>query len=218
MCEYAPSADVAGPLVVEIDGTTVGLIEFGRSARPEAATALRRIRDLAPVPVALVSNRSEADVAALASLLGVELYKGGFSPEDTARFLRACRDRGLRTAFVGQLSPPCGGGRRGRRRGLARGRGRRACGPSPRSACSCNPGWTGFADLWEIARSHEGRVHEARKLVLVPNVLCVAGAFLFGFTGLTAVMISNLGTFNLFHRAVRSLRELQPSGRQRWRH
>ena len=56
-------------------------------------------------------------------------------------------------------------------------------------------------------------MHDAQKFVLVPNVLCVAGAFLFGFTGLTAVMISNLGTLNLFNRAVGSLRDLEPDGR-----
>ena len=74
-----------------------------------------------------------------------------------------------------------------------------------------------FADLWEIARRHEGRLHEAQRFVLLPNVLCVAGAFLFGFTGLTAVMISDLGTFSLFNRAVSSLRELEPAGRGRSR-
>ena len=218
VCEYISSSDGTGPLVVEIDGTTAGLIEFGRSTRPEAAAALRRIRDLTPVPIALVSNRSEADVAVLASLLGVELYKGGFSPEDTGRFLRACRERGLRTAFVGHC----------RRRAAAAAEADVAvslvaeadehASPSPASALLLQPRVDRFADLWEIARSHEGRVHDARKLVLVPNVLCVAGAFLFGFTGLTAVMISNLGTFNLFNRAVGSLRELEPTGRGRSRH
>ena len=122
--EYLPAPDGTGPLVVEVDGTPAGLISFGRSTRPEAAAALRRIREVAPVPVALVSNRSEADAAALASLLGVDQYKGGFSPEDTARFLRACRRRGLRTAFIGNDRRRAGR-RRGRRRRLVRGRARR---------------------------------------------------------------------------------------------
>jgi cation transport ATPase len=216
--EYAPSADGVGPLVVEIDGTTAGLIEFGRSARPEAAAALRRIRDLAPVPVALVSNRSEADVSGLASLLGVELYKGGFSPEDTGRFLRACRERGLRTAFVGHCRLRAAAAAEADVAVSLVAEADEHASPSPASALLLQPRLDLLADLWEIARSHEGRVHDAQKLVLVPNVLCVAGAFLFGFTGLTAVMISNLGTFNLFNRAVGSLRELEPAGRRRSRH
>ncbi len=218
VCEYVASPDGAGPLVVEIDGTTAGLIEFGRSARPEAAAALRRIRELAPVPVALVSNRSDADAAALAALLGVEIYKGGFSPEDTGRFLRASRERGLRTAFIGHC----------RRRAEAAAEADVAVSfvaeadeqadHSHASALLLQPRLELFADLWEIARSHEGRVHDAQKFVLLPNVLCVAGAFLFGFSGLTAVMISNLGTFGLFNRAVADLRDLEPDGRRRVRH
>jgi cation transport ATPase len=209
------AASEMGALIVEIDGTPVGLIEFGRSNRPEAASALRRIRDRAPVPVALVSNRSEADVAVLAQLLGVDLYKGGFSPDDTGRFLRACRDRGLHTAFVGHC----------RRRTAAAAEAEVAVSfvsdpdvPSnPAAASLLQPRVSQFADLWEIARNHEGRVLDAQKLVLVPNILCVAGAFLFGFTGLTAVMITNLGTFGLFNRSAGTLRELEPAGRAQLR-
>ena len=84
---------------------------------------------------------------------------------------------------------------------------------SPAAASLLQPRVDRFADLWEIARNHEGRVLDTQKLVLVPNVLCVAGAFLFGFTGLTAVMITNLGTFGLFNRSVGTLRELEPAGR-----
>ena len=202
-----------GSLLVEIDETSVGLIEFGRSSRPEAASALDRIRNLARVPIALVSNRSEADVAVLAQRLGVDLHKGGFSADDTGRFLRACRDRGLRTAFVGH----------GRRRAAAAAEAEVAFSfvsevdePADSSAALLlHPRLDRFADLWEIARTHEGRVLDAQKLVLLPNVLCVAGAFLFGFTGLTAVMITNLGTFGLFNRSIGTLRELEPAGRGR---
>src|SRR5262249_8100742 len=161
--------------------------------RPEAAAALRRIRDLAPVPIALVSNRSKTDVAALASLLGVDLYQAGFAPEDTARFLRDCRERGIRTAFLDH--------RRRQAMAAAEAHVATALGgdadadPDSAAAWLLQPRLDRFADLWEIARTHESRVLDAQKLVLVPNVLCVAGAFLFGFTGLTAVMITNLGTF-----------------------
>ncbi len=211
--EHPGSASKLGPLLVEIDGTPVGLIQFGRSSRPEAATALQRIRDRVSVPIALVSNRSESDVAVLAQLLGVDLYKSGFSSEETGRFLRACRDRGLRTAFVGH----------GRRWAAAAVEAEVAVSfvsdpderGSPAAVSLLQPRMDRFADLWEIAHLHEGRVLGAQKLVLVPNVLCVAGAFLFGFTGLTAVMITNLGTLGLFNRSVGTLRELEAAGGER---
>ena len=58
-----------------------------------------------------------------------------------------------------------------------------------------------MADLCEISRAHASRVDQAQKLILVPNLICIAGAFLFGFTGMTAVMLSNLGTLGLYRRA-----------------
>jgi hypothetical protein len=86
---------------------------------------------------------------------------------------------------------------------------------NPAAASLLHPHVNRFADLWEIARNHEGRVLDAQKLVMIPNILCVAGAFLFGFTGLTAVMITNLGTFGLFNRSAGTLRELEPASRGR---
>jgi Cu2+-exporting ATPase len=213
--EPAPSPDGLGSLSVEIDGGAAGVIHFERSSRPESAAALRRIRELGGVHLALVSNRSERDVAALASLLNVDTYQCSFSSEDVARYLRGCRTCGLRTAYVvrGGTSAPAGaeafvtvslGGERDLHAGCA-------------AAVILKPRMDLFAELWEAARLHEDRVLDAQKLVLLPNVLCVAGAFLFGFTSLTAVMITNLATFGLYNRAAGSLRALNPAAGERLR-
>ncbi len=60
--EADPAAGSSSPLVVEIDGTVVGLIEFAPVPRLEAASAIERIRKLTHVPFALVSSRGEAEV------------------------------------------------------------------------------------------------------------------------------------------------------------
>jgi cation transport ATPase len=192
-----------GPLAVEVDGVVVGLVEFVRSSRPAAAAAVRRIRSDGSIAVALVSRRAHADVAALASLLGVDTWKGSFSSDELARFLASCRDRGLRTAFVGH----------GRRHANAAASAHVAVSfvgevdeyPHWADALFLQPRLELFADLWEIAHRHEDRVLDAQKFVLVPNIICVAGAFLFGFSSLAAVVISNVGTLSLFHRARGSL-------------
>lgn len=40
---------------------------------------------------------------------------------------------------------------------------------------------------------------------MVPNLLCVAGAFAFGFTPMAAVLLSNLGTSLAYNGAKRAL-------------
>jgi cation transport ATPase len=209
--ESPPVAGGTGPLAVEIDGSVAGVIEFARSNRPESARALGRIRAESSVACALVSRRAQADAAGLASLLGVDQAMGSLSPDDTARFLGACRERGLRTALVSH----------GHRQKAAAALAHVAVSfvgdvdeyPDWASALLLQPRLDLFADLWEIAHRHEGRVLDAQKLVLLPNVFCVAGAFLFGFSSLAAVMISNLGTFSLFSRSAGSLNVLESTRR-----
>jgi Cu2+-exporting ATPase len=60
--------------------------------------------------------------------------------------------------------------------------------------------------LFALARDHNRRVERARHAVMAPNLLCVAGAFSFGLTGLAAVFISNFGTSIAYNNAVRSRR------------
>ena len=42
------------------------------------------------------------------------------------------------------------------------------------------------------------RQRDGRRLILLPNLICVAGAFFLGFNGLTSVLVSNIGTYSLF--------------------
>jgi cation transport ATPase len=207
--EYASAPDGLHPLLVEIDDRAVGLIEFVRSERLAAAAVLRRIRELSPVAILLVSARSEADVAARAALLGVDRHVSRSSPESTARLLRACRRRGLRTAFIGRC----------RRRPEAAAEAHVAVSvvvdadldAETAAVLLSQPRLEQFATLWEIARSHEHRLRVLERLIVVPNVLCVAGAFFFGATALTAVVLSNLGTFGLYSSAVGALQGAGPS-------
>ena len=209
--EYPDAPDGLHPLVVEIDEKAVGLIAFVRSQRPAAGGALRRVRELGPVTIALVSERPEADVAARAALLGVEVHVSRSSPQATARLLRACRERGRKTAFIGRCS----------RRTEAAAEAYVAVSiddegdldSDPAAVLLLQPRLDAFANLWEIARSHEDRLRSLQRFILVPNLLCVAGAFFLGATALTAVMVSNLGTFGLYSSAVRALQTVGPAGR-----
>jgi cation transport ATPase len=214
--EYPSALDGLHPVLVEIDGKAVGVIEFVRSERPAARAALRRIRTPGPVTIALVSTRAEADVAARAALLGVDLHVSRCAPEGTARLLRECRQRGLRTAFIARC----------RRRAEAAAAAHVAVSvvddteleSESAAVLLTQPRLEQFANLWEIARSHEQRLHVLQRLIMVPNVLCVAGAFFLGATALTAVALSNLGTFGLYSSAVGALQAVEPAGGGSSRH
>src|SRR5262249_21279573 len=68
-----------------------------------------------------------------------------------------------------------------------------------------------------IAVRDEARSHH--KLILVPNVACIAGALLLGFSSLVVVALSNLGTFAVYSHGrdalSRTERRLQARRRRR---
>ncbi len=214
--EQNPSTDGSGPLVVEANGTTIGLIEFTRSSQAEAVAAFQRLRDVARVPLALVSERSEAEVAARASAFEFDSSQANLSPEDIARFLRACRERGLKTVFIGDCRRHAQGAEEAYLSiSLAT---ETDLDANPAAVVILQPRLDLVADLWEVARSYIGRVRSSHRFILLPNLLCVAGALFFGATALTSVVVSNLGTLGLYSRSIGSLSAMEPSERGRARH
>ena len=103
----------------------------------------------------------------------------GLAPGGTARFLAtaasaACRPPSWATAAA----------RRTRRAGvrLISLAGDADLDADPAAVLLLQPRLDLFADLWEVARTHAGEARSGEKFVLVPNLLCVAGAFFFGGT------------------------------------
>jgi cation transport ATPase len=211
--DLAPNGDVAVPLGVEIDGTLAGTIRFRRARRPEAAAAVSRLRDMARAPVVLLSDQPEDTAGTLARALGVDRHAAGLTTADKARFLDDCRSRGLRTAWVGdardavELAGSC------HVAVASAGEAATDLESCPAAVLLLAQRLGPLADLWAIAREHADRLRAAERMTLGPNLICVAGAFTFGFTSLTSVLISNLGTLGVYARAAGSLRDARGADR-----
>ena len=209
-----PDRETAGPLALEIDGTNVGHVEFRPTDRLTAGSVIDQVRKASHVPFALVSPRGSVEVSSMAKSLGVEMFRGDFSPDETANFLLACKSKGLKVAFVGdcRLHPRASGHAHVAISLVDDTRLDFDLDLDPAHFLIQRGRLSPLADLGRISRDHATRVHQAQQLILVPNLLCVAGAFLFGFTGMTAVMLSNLGTLGLYRIASDSLRGLDSPG------
>ena len=201
----AADGDPTAPLGLEINGAFVGLLRFRPSRRPAAADALVRLRARTNAPIVLLSDSPARETADLAEALGIDRHIGGLSTEDRARFLLDCTRRGLRPAWLGdacaaeRLAPVCH---------VAIAHGEDAdLDTCTAAALLLSTSLEPLADLWEIAASHAERLKSAERLVLLPNLFCVAGVFTLGFTSLTAVFLSNLGTYGAYSLASGSLRD-----------
>jgi cation transport ATPase len=196
-------------LMVGINGQVAGLIHFRRSNRFEAASALRRLRSKHHLWVGIISEQSHLNLEYLKRSLGADFQIGELAPDDRIRFLQNCRNRGFKVAYVGdcRIDP----------RIMAEAHiAISLVGPEtsdlahdPAPICILQPRITKLAELWDIASIHRRRLRVAHRYALIPNLTCIAGAFVWGFTSLASVVVTNLGTYCVYSRTAASIRSLE---------
>lgn len=191
-----PAAEPAPALEVATDGRPVGRIAFGRSPQPRAAEVLRELRGHGPMAIGLLSDRPDSEAAPLAAGLGMDFHLSGLSSEGKVEAVLACRRRGLKVAFVGDC-------RREPEAARAADVAISMADPieparDPAQVLVLRPDLGWIAGLRERSRSHVDCLRAVHSFVLIPNLCCIAGAFFLGFTSLSSVVLTNLGTFAVY--------------------
>ena len=95
------SSSADSPLDLTIEGRRVGRVGFRPSSRPRSAAAIAELRRHGLPAIGLLSDQSHEAAGALACELGLDFHHGNLSSAAKAALLRACRDRGLKVAYVG---------------------------------------------------------------------------------------------------------------------
>jgi cation transport ATPase len=204
--ERPAAAGAPPPLTVEVDGVTVAGVRFVRNGRPEAAEVVRRLQR-SGMRFFLTSERAAAE------RLGIDHYCANMSVGDKIRFLHDLRRKSVAAAYIGDCLKNAPVAREAHLSiGLAA------------ADAVADAGWEkGTSDiallapsiaplpaLCALARNSAGRRDRIRYAVMTPNLLCVAGAFAFGFTPMAAVFLSNFGTSLAYNSAKRALSMTAP--------
>lgn len=87
-------------IVVEVDGTSLGVIKLADSVRPEAKEAIRTLRGMG-ISVAMVTGDSQEVAAAVAQELGIEEYFARVRPEEKSQKVKLLQSQGKKVAMVG---------------------------------------------------------------------------------------------------------------------
>ena len=194
------------PLIVEVDGVEVAGIRFVRNGYLAAGGAVRRLQQ-GGLRVFLASRHA---ATGLANLLGVDRYGEGMSDDDKVRVLRELRRQGLAAAYVGDALAHAPVAREAHL-SISLGGADAAADVGSRWESAdivlIAPSIAPLPALWALARDSRRRNERARYAVMAPNLLCVAGAFAFGFTPMAAVLLSNFGTSLAYNGAKRALRK-----------
>ena len=200
---------LADSLMVGINGRVAGLIHFRRSDRFEAASALRRLCAKRNLQFGLVSEAPDSALPTLAAVLGADFHLGGHSIDDRVYFLRSCRHRGFKVAYIGEGHIDSRLAAEAHVAISLLANGISDLDENHAAISMLQPQVTKLGELWDIAQIHQQRLKVAYRYALIPNLLCVAGAFVWGFTSLTSVVVTNLATYGIYTRTAGSIRSLE---------
>jgi cation transport ATPase len=189
------------PLTVEIDGVTVGGVRFVRNGRSEAAEVIRRLQR-GGMSIFMASE------PAIAKRLGVNRYCDNMSASDKIQFLHDLRRRSVAAAYIGDClanAPVALEAHLSIGLAAADAAADAAWEQGSSDIALLAPSIAPLPALCALARDSAGRRDRVRFAVMTPNLVCVAGAFAFGFTPMAAVFLSNFGTGLAYSSAKRAL-------------
>jgi cation transport ATPase len=196
-------------LMVGINGRVAGLLHFRRSTKLAAASTLQRLRSKRNVQIGIMSDQPHAVLARLTATLGADFHVGVQSPDDRIHLLQYCRQQGFKVAYIGDC---CVDPRIVAEAHVAVSLVQdeiRDFDTDPAPIRLLQPRLSKLNQLWDIAFIHQRRLKVAQSHAVIPNLLCVAGAFVWGFTSLASVVVTNLGTYSVYRRSAASIRSLE---------
>ncbi|SMF94824.1 Cation transport ATPase [Methylomagnum ishizawai] len=207
-----PVGDTTAHLEVEIDGTAVAELEFRRAARMQAAEAVTRLRRHG-FQVFLVSDQPEAETAALAQQLGVELHSGDLSVERKTLFLEGLRRRDVRPVWIGnsRTSPAL---REHAHVTVALAGGADLADDVAVDIVLLGESLEPLADIAALSAENRERIVKTCRTAMIPNLLCIVGAFAGLLNGITAGILANIAVYNVYRSAKASLRASAASRNQ----
>ncbi|HUY36756.1 MAG TPA: hypothetical protein VMV69_28740 [Pirellulales bacterium] len=196
--EQAPA-----PLGVYCDDRLAGVLTFSRGDVFAAKDVVLDLRARCGMQVELLAPGRSTDFEALVDALGIDGLRCCPADESKAGYIHECRGEGHRVAYVGDclhnpLAARAADVAISLRPDLRRH-------DDAAGAWLLEPNYDKLPVLRDISASQRRQLQWQYGLTLVPNVACVAGALLFGFTSLAVVVLSNLGTYAVYTRSVADL-------------
>lgn len=197
-------------LVAEIDGVEAAWFEFKRTSRKQAADAIGRLHQLG-FQVFLVSSRPEAEVSVLAEGLGISGFSGDLTSEQQVHFLEGLTRRGVRPTWVGAgpIEPLISA--------TAHATITLGCDLSEESLpdiAILGEYLDPLSDVAALSGENATRIRQFCRKAMVPNLLCVVGAFAGLLNGITAGILANIAVLNVYRSATASLQSLPQNTRR----
>ena len=200
--------DTQGPIKVEIDGKAVADIEFAESNAPKASGMVAGLKAQG-YDVFLMSSASDDVTAKNAQRLGVSLFGGELDLDAKIRFLEGLRSRGIKALLVtGVQSTP----KLSSYAHVTLALKDASESVIPSDIVLPAGRYEALEGLLGLSRSYVPDIEKSNRQALIPNLLCVAGAFGGMLNGITSGIIANVAVANVDRGLTQKLRRSHRRG------
>ncbi len=193
-------------IMIGVDDKLGGVVELRTSKRPEIEGIIAGLRARGIKHLAIISGDHDGPTRKLAESLGMDEYFANVLPSDKARYVEELQKRGRKVCFVGDgINDSIALKKANVSISL---RGATSIATDTAQVVFMEESLAKLCDLIDIAHKLDQNVKRSWGLIILPNALCIAGAFTLGFGILASVFTNNVASIAALANGVLPLREV----------
>jgi heavy metal translocating P-type ATPase len=192
-------------VMVAVDDALGGAIELRAAERPEARAVISGLRARGAKHLAIISGDHEQPTRRLAGRLGMDRHFSEVLPQDKAKYVELLQKEGSTVCFIGD----------GVNDSIALKKANVSISLRGASSVATDVAQVVFMEdnlskllqLHDVSRDLHRNIRTSWGLILVPNLLCVAGAFVAGFGVMHSMVFNQIGGMLAVGNGLRPLRK-----------
>ncbi|WP_082054290.1 heavy metal translocating P-type ATPase [Methyloterricola oryzae] len=193
-------------VMVGVDDKLGGALELQASVRPEVREIVEGLRARGIKHLAIISGDHEAPTKKLAEDLGMDRYFAQVLPADKADYVEKLQQEGRKVCFVGDgINDSIALKKANVSISL---RGATSIATDTAQIVFMEQGLGKLCELRDIAHAMDRNVRNSWIMIVVPNVVCVAGVFLAGFGIGASVLTNNVAALGALANGVWPMRKV----------
>ena len=202
----AVHADGDTMVMVGIDDQLGGALELRAALRPEVRDIIQGLRQRGIKHLAIISGDHEAPTKKLAEELGMDRYFAQVLPADKADYVKKLQAEGRKVCFVGDgINDSIALKEANVSISL---RGATSIATDTAHIVFMEQGLGKLCELRDISRALDRNIARSWGMIIVPNVICVVGAFTLGFGVGASVLTNNVAAIGALINGVWPMRKV----------
>ena len=193
-------------IMVGVDDALGGAIEMCAANRPEAEEVISGLRARGAKHLAIISGDHDRPTRRLAEKLGMDRYFAEVLPQDKAKYVELLQSEGRTVCFIGDgINDSIALKKANVSISL---RGASSIATDTAQVVFMEESLAKLTQLYDISQDLQRNINRSWALILVPNILCIGGAFFAGFGVMHSMIFNQVGAIFAVGNGLLPLREV----------